>query len=327
MKRILYVRTDRLGETILNIPAVLALHAAYPGAAVTWIMDPALIELLKQAGPWRAVPEPRPAGFWLRRVRVLADAFRAERADAIVISNPQKDYHLAAWLAGIPTRVGYARKWGRWLLTHRVPGRNRLGGRHEVEYNLDLVRTLGIDVHASSWRLTCPPEHLSAVTDLLAAEGLRPDDALIVVHPWSARRFKEWPAERFRALIEHLASSGRRVAVIGGAEETARAQALIGPGGTVINLTGRLNLQQLAALLSRSRCLVTNDSGPMHVAAAVGTPVVALFGTSNAGSHPKRWGPWGTEHVVLHQPLEALATDEVLSAALNLLAGHSPAGT
>lgn len=86
-----------------------------------------------------------------------------------------------------------------------------------------------------------------------------------------------------------------------------------------MNLIGRLSLKELAACLRRTRVVITNDSGPMHLAAAVGTPVVALFGTEDAGSHPRRWGPWGSGHTVIHKPLEEITVEEVLAAVQRYL--------
>jgi len=109
--------------------------------------------------------------------------------------------------------------------------------------------------------------------------------------------------------------------VIGGTEEQARAVEVMSKGGNqTLNVVGRLSLRALAALLQKAHVVVSNDSGPMHLAAAVGTPVVALFGTEDPGSHPKRWGPWGAGHTVIHKPLEQITVDEVLAATQRYLA-------
>ena len=107
-----------------------------------------------------------------------------------------------------------------------------------------------------------------------------------------------------------------RGAVAGGPEEALSAQALLrGRESKVVNVAGRLSLPALAALLHRARLMIANDSGPMHLAAAVGAPVVALFGTAEPGSHTRRWGPWGRGHTVIHKPLQQIAVDDVLAAA------------
>ena len=138
VRRIVWLRTDRLGETLLNLPAVAALKAALPGTALTFVVHPDLRDLLTAArGVDRVLPYREGEGrWWVARAFRLAKTLRSHRFDLAIVSNPKKELHLAVWLAGIPRRAGYARKWGRWLLTHRVDDRKALGERHEVEYIL-----------------------------------------------------------------------------------------------------------------------------------------------------------------------------------------------
>jgi ADP-heptose:LPS heptosyltransferase len=317
--RILFVRTDRLGETLLNLPAIAALNAAFPRSAITLLVHPELSELLKGLRGVEAVLEDvQDAGrpWWFRAIR-LAGQLRARRFDIVVISNPRKELHLGALLAGIPTRVGYDRKWG-WTLTHRLSDDRALGARHEVEYNLQLLTLLGIAVPSTpALRIAVRPEAQESVSRLLKRLSVQETERLVAVHPWTSNPRKQWPLERSRELIHRLRQvPGLIVAVIGGQDERRQVQQLL-PAGTsegLVNLVGQLSLSQLAALLQRVRVLATNDSGPMHLAAAVGTPVVALFGTQDAGSHPRRWGPWGSGHTVIHRPLEEISVDEVVQA-------------
>lgn len=322
-KRILLVRTDRLGETVLNLPVAAALKQAFARAAVTWMANPTLMELVQGApGVDRVLAYGGEGGGpWWRRAVSLATSWRSEQFDVAVISNATKECHVAAWLAGIPVRVGYDRKWG-WLLTHRLEDRRALGERHEVEYNMQLLAALGVTGP------TLPVLHLPVSNEaegrldrIIQACGLTSRDRIVAVHPWTSNPRKQWPAERFQALVSRLEGlAGVRTVLVGGPETAARAHEVmpLSPS-TVINLVGRLSLPELAACLARARLLISNDSGPMHVAAAVGTLVVVLFGTADAGSHPRRWGPWGSGHTVIHKPLEQISVDEVFSAAQRYL--------
>jgi len=283
---------------------------------------PALCELFVGHPDFNEViGEPALQGAWWQRAWHLVTLWRSQHVDTIVISNPKKEYHVAAWLTGIPTRVGYDRKWG-WLLTHRVTDRKALGERHEVEYNLELLHALGISVPRSpSFQLSVSEEEKRRILQLLEELKVRETDHLVAIHPWTSNPNKQWPSQRFRALIDRLAQMpGVKPVVIGGKEERAReAEVLEGQKDHVVNVVGRLSLTALAALLQRVRLLVSNDSGPMHLAAAVSTPVIALFGTAERGSHPRRWGPWGSGHTVIHKPLLDISVEEVLGAVQRYL--------
>ncbi len=321
---ILFVRTDRLGETLLNLPLLAALKQAFPQAVVTWLVNPELVDLLTgapgadQVVAWRdeaAMP-------WWQRAARLARWLRGQRFDVVVVSNPKKEYHLAAWLAGIPTRVGYDRKWA-WLLTQRIPDRKAIGERHEIEYNLELLRGLGI-ASAASLLLELPasPDEELLASQLFEKLHVRRADRLVAVHPWTSNPKKQWPVERFRQLLGQLcALPAITPVVVGGNEEWAKVGELISgeSGAHILDTVGKLSLKELAALLRRVRVLVSNDSGPMHLAASVGTPVIALFGTAEAGSVPHRWGPWGDRHTVIHKPLAEITVDEVVQAVRRYL--------
>ena len=328
VRRLLLIRTDRLGETLLNLPAAAALQQAWSGATLTWLAHPDLAPLLSGV-PWvsRVLPHAEPPGsWWLARALALALRLRAGRFDMAVVSNPKKELHLAVWLAGIPVRAGYDRKWGG-LLTHRLPDRKALGDRHEVEYNLDLVRALGMSAAVPEWRLPRFEREQADVAQLLGRHHISPSDPVIAVHPWTSNPVKQWPADRYRAVIAHLSCRLRMpTVVIGGADAVGQADSVIPDAAApVVNLTGRLSLRQLAALLQRARLLVSNDSGPVHLAAAVGTPTVVLFGTPDPAAGPRRWGPWGAGHHVVWKPsLEAISVEDVVEALERQLTASDP---
>jgi len=316
-RRVLFVRTDRLGETLLNLPAVVALKHALPHASLTLLVHPDLQALMARLPPIdHVIPYPHDASapWWMRAYR-LGRSLRSHRFDIAVISNPVKELHLAMWLARIPIRVGYNRKWGS-LLTHRLHARNALGERHEVEYNLDLVLALGLPVSGEVWQAPRVESEQTEVLQLLDAHGINGSQPFIAVHPWSSNPIKQWPVDRYRRLIRQAVQDlAIPTVVIGGAQERERVGAVLPPGVPVANLVGCLTLGQLAALLQRARLLISNDSGPMHLAAAVGTPTIALFGTPDPSTGPRRWGPRGEGHTVIWKPsMEAIRVEEVFEA-------------
>lgn len=322
-QRVVFVRTDRLGETLLNLPAMAAVKAALPNASLTVLVHPQLHALLEIV-PWidHVLTYLRPLNRpWWAGARRLGRQLRSQRFDIAIVSNPMKELHVAAWLAGIPQRVGYDRKWGR-LLTHRLPDRKALGERHEVEYNLDLVGQLGLAVSVPPWQLPPLDREWGEVQQLLQQQGHRLATPFIAIHPWTSNPAKRWSVERFQSLIERCATeAGREVVIIGGPEEAGVPLSVRSSDRAIVNLVGRLTLRQLAAVLQRAQLLISNDSGPVHLAAAVNTRTVVLFGTSNAATGPRRWGPWGQGHVVIWRPsMDAITVEEVFHAIQRQLA-------
>jgi len=321
--RLLFIRTDRLGETLLNLPAVAALKAALPEAFVTWLVHRELEPLLASI-PWIDRVHVHRSGsraLWWTRALQLGWRLRRQAFDVAVISNPMRELHAAVWLAGIPRRVGYNRKWG-WLLTDRLEDRKALGERHEAEYNLDLIRALGLPTTVPPVELPRFEREQAEVLEVMARQCVHASEPFIAIHPWTSNPLKQWPPARFRELICRAGERRREaVVVIGGREEAARAGEVLMPGTRAVNLVGQLTLTQLAALLQRARILVSNDSGPVHLAAAVQTKTLVLFGAPTAATGPRRWGPWGEGHVVIWKPaMEAITVDEVFTALERQLA-------
>jgi heptosyltransferase-3 len=185
-----------------------------------------------------------------------------------------------------------------WSFSHRykLP---RNTPRHTVETNLDALRRLGIYPDESEKPLVMEPgaEARARVDALLAAAGVTPG-GFIHVHPTSRWMFKAWPEAANAQLLRRLASDGHRVVV--SAAPDAREKAIVGrileaAGSGVTDLSGQLSLRELAALTARARLFFGVDSAPMHIAAAMGTPVVALFGPSGE----KEWGPWRVPHRIV----------------------------
>jgi len=324
IRRLVAIRTDRLGDVLMNLPALKALRQRFPSAELTLVVQPPLDDLLRgQPGIDAVQPyERRHAGRWLGALR-WAWQLRRGRFDAAVALNPTKQAHLATLLAGIPIRIGYARKWD-FLLTDTLPDRKADGDRHEVEYNLELVSLLGASTADRVPRLTVPAHDQRIVEQLLADAGVDAQRSLIALHPWTSDPVKQWPLSAVAELIEHVSLDDTvSMLLVGGPEEEERARHfLAGVRAPIASFVGRLSLRQLAALLQRCHVLVSNDSGPVHVAAAVGTPTVTLFTGRRPAATPRRWGPVGPGHVVLvdRHPEMPIPVAEVLAAVQRQLA-------
>jgi ADP-heptose:LPS heptosyltransferase len=249
-----------------------------------------------------------------RIIRLL----RAKDIDMAIMLNPSKDFNIITYLAGIPVRVGYGRKFG-FLLTNRMKDEKHLGLKHEVEYNLELAALAGAHTQDKSLSLNIDKK---AADTLLKKSGVRQGDVLVAIHPWTSDPVKQWPLENFISLIDRFSKEPAvKVIIVGGKEEAVKSQGFFnGLGVNVVNLSGKTTLSELGALLKASKALISADSGPVHLAASVGIPAVAIFRNDIPGKTPKRWGPWGERHIVIEKnnPKD-ITVDEVFECTKKFL--------
>lgn len=281
--RILVVKVADVGDVLTATPALRSLRRTFPNAAITALTSPRCAGLLEGT---RLVDEVLAFDKWSPALSAaLALHLRARRFDAILLLHHLTTrrgiakYAALATVVGAPVRVGLDNGRG-WFLTHRAPDHG-FGARHEVEYCNDVIALLG-----------APPDHGHLefpMTDgdrRYAGEVLPAVRPLVAVHPGSGSysTARRWPVGRYQELVQRLAVAGLSPIVVGGPGEETLGRVL----GAGIDLTGRTTIGQLGAVLAGCDVFIGNDSGVMHIAGAVGTPVVALFGPSNHGA----WGPW-----------------------------------
>jgi lipopolysaccharide heptosyltransferase II len=293
--RILIVKPSSLGDIVHALPTLQALRAGYPRAHIAWLVKRQWAPLLERADGLDRVWDVGPGlGGWLSVVPRL----RAERFDLVVDLQGLLRSGVMAWLTGCPRRVGFAnaREGSPVFYTDRVPVPTT--EMHAVDRYLLAAAAAGAPWNGEpQFGLHSLPEDEHEVDTLLDQHGVRrgsPWAAFGVSARWPTKR---WPAESFAAVAEALQrDSGVRAVLIGGAEDREAAREVIARmSGSPVDITGKTGLRLLPALLSSASVLVTNDSGPMHVASAVGTPVVAIFGPTS----PVRTGPYGARHAVL----------------------------
>ncbi len=301
--RILVVRTDRLGDVILTLPVLSAIRDAFPGAYLGM--------LLQQYTGAIVVGHPAlDATIWYDRDGVLlpvaeiVQSIRSHAFDVAIVVHPTPRLAWVIVRAGIPRRIGTGYRSYSLLFTDRVYDHRKDARFHELEYNLRLLKPLlpAITVENVTPRFDIPVDAAAVrnVDTLLSHGGLLVGEKIVVLHPGSGGSAHDWPPERFgRLALELLKQAGLRVVVTGTQRDhDAVAQVRAATGGRAIILEGVLTMRELAALLSRASVMVANSTGPLHLAAAFGTPVVGLYSQITSMS-ARRWGPYSSSRRVL----------------------------
>lgn len=294
--RLLVVRTDRLGDTVLALPAIGVLRAACPHAEIHLLCAPGLVPLMRLCPHLTAVHGWRPDDGAV----AVRDLSRRLGVDAVAVLNTRPTGVIGLWRAGIRVRAGRGRRWYSLLFTHRDGVSYTSAGVHEAEGGVRIARLLATAVHcpplpaAPAAPLCISPEALATAREQLAALGCpRP----IFLQPGSLGSSWTWPVERMALLAQDLRAAGHEVVVHLGPPD----QHLAGHFRAIPQIGHALDLPGLAAVLAQCRLLVGNSTGPLHLAAALGRPVVGLY-PHVPSMAPARWGPWGMGHRVLTPP-------------------------
>ncbi len=225
---------------------------------------------------------------------------RKKKFDLALILHPTNRAHLITFLAAIPQRVGWDKKLGR-LLTKRIKHTKQEGKKHELEYTLDLLKELDIPIKNTNTYFPIKSKARAAVEQLLNDEGVGISDKFIVIHPSASCPSKRWPQESFQKVIKLLSEKvDFKIIVITSQSERKHGEELVRDSG-VIDLRGRLNTPELGALLKQAALFISNDSGPVHIAASFNTPVISIFGRDDSGLSPLRWGPRGSKSFYFHK--------------------------
>lgn len=284
---VLIVRPDGIGDVIFSLPVATQLRQLVPDVTIGFLTSPVVAPLLEHHPDVDYVRTVR----FTDPVRVLRRTF-ADGVDAAIFLKPFRRLMWAAWLAGVPIRVATGYRWYSLLANRRVYEHRSEFLKHESEYNVEMVRALGL-----SPRAVIPPTLVLTETEVKVGEsrwsGL--PSPRVVLHPGgvSARR---WPLEYYRDLAVELAKNGCGVGLTGNDQEATEFRHIVPseqfPSG-VVNLMGKLSLREMMAVISHAQVIVSGATGPAHIAAALGVPTVSVFDPRRNNS-PVRWKPLGT---------------------------------
>ena len=337
MRNVLIIKLRYIGDVLLATPTVRAIKAARPDVRVTMMVNrgtedvlsgnPDLDEIMvlntgSLASQWRFI-----AGLRRRRFDTVIDLTDGDRSAFL------------SWISGAPVRIGFNddHRWrGRCYtqVLQSVPG-----VQHRIDRDLDALKPLNIQAGSKDPLLRLTSEEMNSADQLLDQLGVQRSQPIVVLQPGARYWFKAWPPERFAELADQLTTQHGCQVLIGGSNQDIdlaqqiRQKAKSQP----IVMAGQTTIKQFAAIAKKSVLFVGSDSGAMHIASAVGTPVVALFGPSSL----REWGPRGGPVEVLYKGLDCricynttctrgeescmrlIAVDEVSAASQRLLQARS----
>jgi len=337
INKILVRGTNWIGDVIMSLPAISSVRRTFPRARIAVLAKPWVADL------YRACPDiddvivfqspGRHDGIG-GKVR-LAGELREERFDLALLLQNAIEAALIAWRARIPLRGGYDSDCRGPLLTHSVRRTRAIRRVHQIDYYLEMVRALGFTTAGREIHIVPDDNARSAAEAILAGHGIHRGDTLIGVAPGASYGpAKMWFPERFAAVADRLAGDfSARIILFGSAGDRERTERVQRHAAhPLINLAGETTLKEAVALIHRCNLFISNDSGLMHLAGALGVPLVAIFGSTN----PTTTSPPGERSRVIHKDIpcspclkkecptdfrcmELIRVDDVYDAARRLL--------
>jgi len=340
VRNILIRGTNWIGDVVMTLPAITAVREAYPEARISILVKPWVADLLRISPDVdEVIVYERPGvheglGGLFRLVREL----KTKKFDMAILLQNAIEAAIIAWLARIPVRAGYNTDGRGIFLTHSAIRSKEILRVHQVEYYLGMLKALGLGAGRKDVRLLIGEEEKAFSDRILKERGIAEASLLIGLAPGATYGpAKRWYPERFASVADRLIERfSARVLLFGSAGDHEVARSIQGKArNALVDLTGETTLREAISLIARCRLFVSNDSGLMHVAGALGTPTVAIFGSTN----PLTTSPVGQKSIVITKNVDCspclketcptdficmdlITADEVYNTAVALLIIH-----
>ena len=329
-RRFLVLRMSALGDIVHTLPAVHALRGSFPAAQIDWLIDEKWAPILAGNRDISNIITMN-RGSWRNVTRTIAMLRRTHYQVAIDFQSLYRSAILG-WLSGAPERIGFDAQYSReagaafFYTRHVLPKRT-----HKIEHNLELVESLGARTETFVFPLADDAQAAEEVKHILCGNGVQ---EYFVLSPGGGWTSKCWPAERYGELSRVLAQRYGWTSIVSfGPDEEGLAEAVRRSAGSPEAFVQRINLKQLVPLLRRAKLVIAGDTGPLHVASALGTPVIGLYGPTD----PTRNGPFSAGGVVVRkagyettykrgkafsESMLAISVDDVVDAVGRRMAGQ-----
>lgn len=299
-KNILIVRTDRIGDVVLTIPLAKVIKENYPDCRITFLVQTYTAPLLQNHD-------------YIDQVLILkkengkilcrenAEMLRQMNFDMAITVYPKFDIAWMIFRSGIKKRVGTGYRWYSFLFNEKVFEHRKDAKRHELEYNFNLLKKLGIEYNSKpdsvSFNIHVKNEDTIKIKTLLETENFDFSKKTAIIHPGSGGSAVDWPISKYKELIDSLARQLKFNLVITGGEAEKNICAEVAGNSGAINLAGKVSLSELTAVINFADLMVANSTGPIHIAAALGKYVIGFY-PKIVECSPERWGPYTNRRTV-----------------------------
>jgi len=304
-KNILIVRTDRIGDLILTLPAAAVLKKHFPGCRVSFLIreytkelalnNPFIDEVL-------VLREKQGKPEFFSNLNMISE----RKFDTVVTVFPRFRIALILFYAGIKTRIGTGYRWYSFLFNKKVYEHRKYGEKHELVHNINLLKPLGINEEVTEdncvYGLSPAKGSKDLVETFLIENRINLTRPAIIFHPGSGGSAVDLPIEKMKLLVSRCADELDAEIIITGDKREEEICSSFPARGNIYNLCGKFNLGELTALIDNSAILVANSTGPLHIAAALGKHVIGFFPKIRTMS-PVRWAPFTTRKNIFVPPV------------------------
>lgn len=299
-KNLLIVRTDRIGDVVLSLPLAAAVKKHSPGTRITFMVrnyTKALVErnpfiddviLLEEAEG---------------RIPLRKNTSKVSKGgfDASILVYPTFKTALILFLSGIKRRIGTGYRWYSFLFNRKVFTHRKYAEKHELEFNVDLLKQFGIEENTvrgkTEFGLKANEKIKEQILETLKASGFSADKPSIIIHPGSGGSAVDYPVDKLQELTKLIVKELDVNIIVTGGKNEENLCAELNVSDTIIQMAGKLNLAEMIALIDLSDVFVSNSTGPIHIAAALGKYTVGFYPNLLACS-AKRWGPYTDKKVI-----------------------------
>ncbi len=298
-KNILIVRTDRIGDVVLTLPLASIIKKHFPNSKVTFLLrdytkplaanNPCIddiITLKTENGKFKVA----------ENITQLKNKY-----DTCIVAFPTFTLALILFLSRIKTRIGTGYRWYSFLFNKKIYEHRKFGERHELEYNIRLLKQIGVDENVNEgnveFNLHPSQKSVQKIKDEFTLIGFDESKKIIIVHPGSGGSAVDLPISKLRTLVERMAHELDCGILITGSENEKELCNSLVVNEKTKNVAGKFNLDELIALIDRSDLLIANSTGPIHIGAALGKNIIGFY-PKIAACSPKRWGPYTNKKII-----------------------------
>jgi heptosyltransferase III len=293
-RNILIVRTDRIGDVVLSLPVAYSIKKFYPDCRITFLLKNYTKSLVENHPCVDNIIILKEKGNKILLGKNIKEIAKYKYDSAILVS-PKFVTSLIVFLSGIKVRIGTGYRWYSFLFNNKIYEHRKYAEKHELEFNLDLLSTFGINetINPETVKFDLKPssESEASVDNILAKNGILKNKPIIIVHPGSGGSAIDLPLHKFKELVKLLDEKLKAYIIITGQETEKNICEELKISERIKNFAGQFNLSELVALINKASIFISNSTGPIHIAAALGKNVIGFYPKILSCS-PQRWGPY-----------------------------------